>query len=305
MITFKRILCPTNLSPEADEALRYAVALADTYQATLYVLNWPGDVRPFKTPARVEMAASHRATAAQSFSLPVRTGELSTIDWTFVVAEGRDAAEAITRKASESGVDLIVMRSRRRPVAAALLGSTAESVTRAAPCPVLVTHPNEREWVSLSTGKISLKRILIAHDFSDYAPLVLRYGLSFAQEYQAELHLLHVLPGTGDEGPEIARPPVATEGAYRRAMHQALPQETELWCEISTAVRQGRPYHGVLSYAEANQIDLICMGAHGSGRGMQAFLGSTVDRVLRRAPCPVLVVRRLGKMNLALVDAPN
>jgi nucleotide-binding universal stress UspA family protein len=48
-----------------------------------------------------------------------------------------------------------------------------------------------------------------------------------------------------------------------------------------------------LNYAEKNEIDLICLGAHGAGFGMKALFGSNVDRVLRQAPCPVLVTRPL------------
>src|SRR5688500_6803531 len=72
-------------------------------------------------------------------------------------------------------------------------GSTAETVSRTAPCSVVVTHRQEREWVSFSAGEIDLNRILVAHDFSTHSELALKYGVSLAQEYQAELHLLHVL----------------------------------------------------------------------------------------------------------------
>lgn len=294
MFTIKRILCPTNISPEADVALRYAVALATTYQATLFVLNWHGELRPEEVHVRRELTENLKATVHTALRSSFQNRELEEIDWRFVIAEGRDAAESITRNASEQDIDLIVMRSRRRPVAAALLGSTAEAVSSAAPCPVLVTHPQEREWISALGGKILLKRILIAHDFSDYATLVMRYGLSIGQEYQTEVHLLHVLSANGDEGPEIARTPFVPEDAYRRAMFQAMPQGTDLWCDVNTVVRKGKPYQEVLSYAEENKIDLICMGAHGSGHSLQAFLGSTVDRVLRRAPCPVLIARPMA-----------
>ena len=54
-----------------------------------------------------------------------------------------------------------------------------------------------------------------------------------------------------------------------------------------------QPYREILNYAEKNQIDLICLGAHGAGFGMRALFGSNVDRVLRQAPCPVLVTRPL------------
>jgi len=58
-------------------------------------------------------------------------------------------------------------------------------------------------------------------------------------------------------------------------------------------VRAGKPYREILCYAEEEEIDLICMGTHGAGFGMRALFGSNVDRVLRQAPCPVLIARPL------------
>src|SRR4029434_4111822 len=114
----------------------------------------------------------------------------------------------------------------RRPHRAALLGSTAESVCRSAPCPVLVMHTDERDWVKEPTHEIAVKRVLVAYDFSDYAELALNYGLSFAQEYQAELHLLHVMPPSSLDEPEISWYPLGKEGTYHRAarrLQKAVP----------------------------------------------------------------------------------
>src|SRR5207237_10460352 len=122
------------------------------------------------------------------------SADLEGLDWKSVVITCDDTGEAIAREAAILRVDLIVMRSRRRPHRAALLGSTAETVSRTAPCPVLVMHTDERDWVTGSDTRIELKRVLVAYDFSDYSELALNYALSFAQEYQSELHLLHVLP---------------------------------------------------------------------------------------------------------------
>lgn len=58
-------------------------------------------------------------------------------------------------------------------------------------------------------------------------------------------------------------------------------------------MRWGKPYQEILSYATEHSIDLICMGVRGAGFGMNALFGSNVDRVLRQAPCPVLVARPL------------
>lgn len=287
---FERILCPTDLSPESDEALRYAVAIARSYGAKLYVCNClegaaiagvgPHDVRGMLTSTVARYLA--RADAR-------------SLDWEPVIVEGT-SVEGITSVAAERRVDLIVMRSRRRPLTATLLGSTAESLCRLAPCPVLVTHPRQREWAAETTSEIDLRRVLVAYDFSSDSELALAYGLSLAQEYQAELHLLHVLQSKSrSEAPENAFLPFAGADFDRsaRRLHTAVPEEARLWCEIKHAVREGQPYREILAYAEEQQVDLICIGASGKDFGMKALFGSNADRVLRQANCPVLIARPL------------
>ena len=291
-----RILCPTDLSPEADEALRYALTLARAYEASLTVLHC---ARPGSEVGLADGAA--KRVFDQSLFKRLNPAEPLTFDCEAVVIEDEDAGGAIIREAAERGADLIVMRSRRRPHRAALLGSTAESVCRTAPCPVLVMHNDERDWINGSANAIELKRVLVAYDFSDHAELALNYGLSFAQEYQSELHLLHVLPPSYPNDPEIGWYPLGEDAAYHKAarrLQQAVPAEAHLWCNIKDAVSEGQPYREILSYAEENEIDLICIGTQGAGFGMQTLFGSNVDRVLRQAPCPVLVTRPLKHAKL-------
>lgn len=272
MINIKRILCPTDLSPHSGRAVRYAVALARAHEADLIFFHCGPDGEE-----KLRMAVLEQVPAIDS-------------RWRLVAVTAGDVGEAIMMQAQVDNVDLIVMRSRRRPHRAALLGSTAESVCRSAPCPVLVMHNDEQESVD------NLKRVLVAYDFSDYSELALRYGLSIAQEHQAELHLLHVLPARSVSEPEIAWYPVGGESAYHtaaRRLQRVVPAEVHLWCDVKTAVSEGHPYREILNYAEKNQIDLISVGAHGAGFGMRALFGSNVDRVLRQSPCPVLVARPL------------
>jgi len=287
------ILCPTDLSPESDEALRYAIGLARGYNAELILLHCDLTAGGLATPNAPDEAAQAIREALEAHSGV--TG-LDGLDWKSLVVTGDDAGETIAREAAIYGVDLIVMRSRRRPHRAALLGSTAESVSRTAPCPVLVMHTDERDWVNGFDTGIDLKRVLVAYDFSNDSELALNYALSFAQEYQSELHLLHVLPPLTLNESEISWHPLGREGAYHKAAHRlqrAAPVEAHLWCNIKHAVSEGQPYREILSYAERNKIDLICLGAHGAGFGMRTLFGSNVDRVLRQAPCPVLVTRPL------------
>jgi len=286
------ILCPIDLSPESDEALRYAVALARGYDAQLILLHC--DTRE-PTP---DLSAHDDAADTLRKALVKYSGDpdLTKLDWKSVVMTTDDVGEAIASQAAMFRVDLIVMRSRRRPHRAALLGSTAETVSRNAPCPVLVMHSDERNWVTGNEARIELKRVLVPYDFSDYSELALKYALSFAQEYQSEIHLLHVLPPSTLNQTEISWYPMGREDAYHQAarrLQRVVPPEAHLWCEVRHAVSEGQPYREILNYAEKNQIDLICLGAHGAGFGMRVIFGSNVDRVLRQAPCPVLVTRPL------------
>lgn len=289
----ERILCPTDLTPDSEAALRYGLALARAYEAELiqmYCKPGPSAAgQPIVTGSPNEImdrALMKSATAT----------ELEALNCQAAVVNCDDPGDCITREAAKCGADLIVMRSRRRPHRAALLGSVAESVSRTAPCPVLVIHTDERDWVNPKDRQIGLKRILVAYDFSDHSELALRLGLLIAQEYQAELHLLHVLPPFTLNESEISWYPLGKEGVYHKAarrLQKAVPDEAHLWCNIKNVISEGQPYREILHYAERNEIDLVCLGAHGAGFGILTLFGSNVDRVLRQAPCPVLVARPL------------
>jgi nucleotide-binding universal stress UspA family protein len=291
-ISFGRILCPIGLTPDSDGALRYAIALANSYDAKLSVLHCVNN-----NEAAISLDRCHiEETLRDCIKSHIRRPTPATLESEIIITEG-DPQVAITREAANRRIDLIVMRSRRRPYAAALLGSTAESVCRTAPCPVLVTHQREQEWVGMTTNEVGLQRVLVAYDFSSDSELALSYALSLAQEYQAELHIIHVLPPRArPNSPEIAFLPFGVETSFDetvRRLSLAVPGEAPLWCKIKQAVREGQPYRETLAYAEEQNIDLICMGASGTGFGMRALFGSNADRVLRQAPCPVLIARPL------------
>jgi len=302
MIHIERILCPTDLTSESDEALRYAVALASAYKSKLFLLycrDIKSQIRGTEgKPSELEMDTLFTSSLAPHLGL----NDFCDLDWQGLVADDvDDVGKAIVTEAAKQQIDLIVMRSRRRPRAAILLGSTAETVCQTAPCPVLVTHPLEREWVGYSTGEIDLKRVLVAHDFSSDATLALSYGLSLAQEYQTELHLLHVLPKAEQEEPQLAWLE-KTESAYTDAackLQSAVPKEAFLWCRVTNAVGSGKVCPQIPAYAKEHKIDLICLGAGGSDFGMGALFGSNVDKVLRQSPCPVLIARPLRLLKSA------
>lgn len=293
-VNFERILCPTDLSHTSEEGLRYAVALALAYGAKLFVCHSTeeiGDAGSSKAPKIHEAIEGQVNRSLAPYS---RTVGGTSLDWESIVNRSVRPAEAIVREATGRNIDLIVMSSRRRPRAAALLGSTAESVSRHAPCPVLITHPPEDHGYADTPRTVAPRRVLVGYDFSDDSELALRYGLSLAQEYKSEIHLLYVISDAGANGKEISWDSPDAEGPYHvaaRMLQQSVPAEAHLWCEVTHSVREGKPYREILSYAAEREIDLISIGAHGQGFRLGTLFGSTVDRVLREARCPVLVAR--------------
>lgn len=290
-IRFSRIICPVDMAHDSEEALRYALALARDYSAKLFLLHCLDNAQVVELSERAKI----KTTLENFISKRLDTGLTEELQWSTLLVEG-EAAESIVSRAAELSADLIVMRSRRRPKSSALLGSTAEAISRTAPCPVLISHPEEQDWVN-QLGKAHLKRVLVAYDFSSDAELALSYGLSLAEEYQGELHLLHVLPERQNSPtPELSRLPLSVDVSFQMTaarLNGVIPVEALAWCELRQAIREGQPYREILNYAEEEKIDLICMGASGTGYGMRTLFGSNADRVLRQSPCPVLIARPL------------
>ena len=287
----ERILCPTDLNADSEAALRYGATLARAYDAQLLLMYCEAD-----STSVANMVVNPQGALDASLRKHASAAEIEKWHWQTKVVKCDDPDDCIRREASRYGADLVIMRSRRRPHRAALLGSVAESVSRTAPCPVMVVHSDERDWVNGNGREIGLKRVLVAFDFSDHSEQALKLGLLIAQEYQAELHLLHVLPPFTLNEQEISWYPLGSEGVYHKAarkLQKAVPNEAHLWCKIKNVVCEGQPYREIIHYAEENEIDLLCIGAQGAGFGILALFGSNVDRVLRQAPCPVLVARPL------------
>jgi nucleotide-binding universal stress UspA family protein len=291
ILNFERILCPVAQSHESDEGLRYAILIARTYGAQLSVLTCDDGSLPVHETVDAMRAGTKRAIE-HSFVLLPRSPNAVGFGWDLNVVNGTRPENAINLEAASLNADLIVMGSRRRPATSVVvLGSTAEAVCRTAPCSVLVT----RSGVGNDTSdNFKLKKLLVATDFSSNSELTLQYGLSLAQEYQAELHLVHVISGARSTEAEIAWTSEENEGAYHaaaRRLHESVPTEVHLWSDVTHAVREGRAYREIVSYAVENDIDLICLGAHGQGFKLGTLFGTNTDRVLRQAPCPVLVAR--------------
>lgn len=141
------------------------------------------------------------------------------------------------------------------------------------------------------------KRILVPTDFSETSNVALKYAMSLAHAFSASLHVLHVVkkaafetPGaTGDWTPPLGLLEELQGGALdelRKVVEREAPQ-----AYAEPIVRTGSPFVEIVQCAKEMKIDLIVMGTHGRGPVAHMLMGSVAEKVVRKAPCPVLTVR--------------
>jgi nucleotide-binding universal stress UspA family protein len=148
-----------------------------------------------------------------------------------------------------------------------------------------------------SAAGIALKRILVPVDFSPLSKKALQYAVRLAREFEAEVHLFHVvepeIPPAFD-GFMIA-PPTVSNGSSAQCAGQlkALVSSvrTAGVTRVGSGVRSGLAAIEIVEAAKELDVDLIVIATHGYTGWKHFAIGSTAERVVRAAPCPVLVVR--------------
>jgi nucleotide-binding universal stress UspA family protein len=145
---------------------------------------------------------------------------------------------------------------------------------------------------------IALTNVLVPTDFSETSDSALRYAKALAGAFGATLHVVHVI-----EEPYGQPWAVEAYGFSLAALQEewikdaqarlaaSLTDEEKKTLKAVTTTVLGHPVMEILRYATENNVDLIVMGTHGRGPLGHVVLGSVAERVVRKAPCPVLTVR--------------
>jgi nucleotide-binding universal stress UspA family protein len=144
---------------------------------------------------------------------------------------------------------------------------------------------------------INIQRILVPIDFSEHSKNALKYAISFAQKFKASIDLIYVVeptiyPADFSFG-QIGFPNVEEELRTRGGNELKNLVKKEIAGNVVSrkVVRTGKPFYEINQYAIEENISLIIIATHGH-TGMEHILfGSTAEKVVRKAPCPVLVVR--------------
>lgn len=145
---------------------------------------------------------------------------------------------------------------------------------------------------------IKLKKILYPTDFSESSLEALPYAVAFARDSKAKLILMHVVnEKIFSEGlslpraiaPEALGQEMAEEASRRLKM--LIPERERAGLDVEMVILHGMPFLEIIRYAKTNDIDLIVIGTHGRSGVEHIIFGSTAEKVVRKAPCPVLSVK--------------
>ena len=156
----------------------------------------------------------------------------------------------------------------------------------------------EKPMAQTPTRTLRLQKILVPTDFSDYAAKALDYAIAFAERHQAEIILLHVVEPTYYAEFDQSVPPNLFElqRDLVRSRHDHLNRigREKVGSRVAhrAVVHLGNPYAVIVETAKAMEADLIILATHGHTGLKHVLLGSTAERVVRHAPCPVLIVRQ-------------
>ena len=284
-IALNNILVTTDFSQASRLALPYAMALAQQYEGKVLVAHAVSPEPHLNLPLEPMPLDADTSGPDAERNLRNFTGELAGGARCQTVLERGELWNVISGIITKRNVDLVVAGTRGRlGLSKLVLGSNAEKIYRQSPCPVLTIGPNVPPLEG-STWK--LNTILFPTDGSEVSGKALPYALSLAEENQATLIFLQLMPLIPPEYREF------DDGMAREAMRALVPDEAWVWCSPEFVTRFVPPAQGILDLAQERAADLIVMGVKKSSESVMPGHSPwpVASQVVAEASCPVLTVR--------------
>lgn len=302
MIHIRHIVCCVDFSDFSQRALDHAVAVATWYEARLtvmYAYHVPLATlasTPFLSPApmdAVTLSPADLDVLQRQLEALLPHGAATRLGIECRIVEGDVVGEIL---AAARTADLLVVGTHGRSGFERLvLGSVAERLLRQARCPLLIVPRASPD--AAGTMPRLFHHIVAAVDFSPASAQAAAFAISLAEEADAHLTLVHAL----DLPPAVETWIVESEAGSARLQqwrHAAsgrlddlVPADARTYCHVEERVEAGPAARVILDVAAQRDAGLIVIGAHGGGPLEQMLIGSTAQRVVRHAACPVLIVR--------------
>ena len=277
------VLAPTDLSDSSIPALRYARLLADRFAAKLTVMYtdpivYPAELAGPADGLYVNTSPGHLAQLrrdVEPHAAPMMTGRPYDIDVTI-----GQPIPAILTAARERNADLIVMGTHlRHGWRRALLGSVSEGVLHGSECPVLTVATRDGY---VGATPYAITNIMCPVNFTDVARQSLHVAARLAEAFGAHLTIVHVL-----EADEVRNAKADEE----KVRHWVAPELQDV-CSFRELVVRGGAAERVLDCADDVGSDFLVIGAQHKLFRDATVIGTTTERLIRFASCPVMVVPR-------------
>ena len=280
VVAFSRILIATDFSTDSMRALPYALDLTQRYGSKLYIAHVvPADV--VVVAGSEQMANSlerEQRDAEAKLGNLVESAISNGIQCEPLLGTG-DVGLVLKEFIGNHGVDLVVVGTvGRTGLNKVLLGSIAEELVRECGCPVLTVCRRASDVETIHrTG------ILCPTDFSSESLEAVPYAVSLAEKYDCSLVMLHCLEG-------IPESPYVESQLAKARLRDLVPDRLK----AEVLVELGSPAELISDLVESRNFGLVVMGARGAGSFARArsHFGSIAHKVITRAPCPVLTVRK-------------
>ena len=307
MFDIRQIVVPIDFSQASQKAAERGAQLAKECGAVvklLHVSDVPAYVYAESQPLMISGMAfleySADATRKRLRKVSDQLAKEFEVEVTWTVLEGSAGSE-IARAVNEMDPNhpestLVIMPTHARlGVSRALLGSVTEKVVRRAKRPVLTLRA-DGDALDFST----IRKIHVPLDLSDTANESLNYALSWSQQFGAQLEIVHVLEDLSTiPSLEWSVHPEKLPTEYYRsaeaeawnAMEAAAAAEIQDAAPTDFCVRHGYVAEEIAENAAEKDADLIILSTHGHSGFKRFILGSVAERLIRLAPCPVLVVQ--------------
>jgi nucleotide-binding universal stress UspA family protein len=270
---FSKLLVCTDSSPSSSGVINAALEAGRLTSAKLRLLEVVlSPLYPDQLAASLEqMRAREQDVRAQLEQYQARAAEAG-VELKVRVRTSTTAYEGILEEAEADQTSLIVMgRKGSTRLSRLLMGSVAERVIGLSPCSILIVP---RDTV------LNLKKILLAHDGSEYGEAAWREVIHLAKLAKSEVFAVSV---ARDDRREIDCKMVL-QHLEASADRHGIP--------LYPVFLQGRPFEKIIETAKEEQVGLVAMGSHGRTGFARLFLGSVAERVIGSVGCPVLVVKK-------------
>ncbi|WP_254278913.1 universal stress protein [Haloarcula marina] len=294
---YDHILVPTDGSDHAVAAAEYAASLAEVFDATLHLLtvvDVSAAAGPFSAGGVDDEYLDRLEREAES-AIDALEPAVAGVDAVRSAVVRGTPSDAVLGYTDENDVDLVVMGTHgRRGLSRYVLGSVAERVVRRSAVPVLTIRAE-----GAGQSVTACEDILVPTDGSGEATAAVAHAVAIAARVGATVHAVSVVDlGDVATGAEMGVPPGLVQQLEENAEAAAAAvaeAAADVGVDAVTRVDVGHPANTLLEYVEDNEVDLVAMGTHGRTGLDRVLLGSTAERLVRRAPVPVLTVSTRGR----------